>query len=144
MNSSTSWWTGSMAVKSRLPAAAALRAVGLGAVLTAMARAPAAEAPRTARRLSLASTISRKYPFEEVLHVALRQALSHFRAQVTGLRLPRTWLAIGRKLLIGVLLGSGSGLPPAPVTWEDGRRRVHSTEPPTASWLVFNPPMNGE
>src|SRR5699024_4014252 len=109
MNSSTSWWTGSMAVKSRLPAvaAAALTAVGLGAVVTAMARAPAAEAPRTARRLSLASTISRKYPFDEVLHVALRQALSHFRAQVTGLRLPRTWLAIGRKLLIGVLLGSG-------------------------------------
>src|SRR5699024_2587868 len=88
-------------------AAAALPAVGLGAVVTAMARAPAAEAPRTARRLSLASTISRKYPCEEVLHVAWRQALSHFRAQVTGLRLPRTGLGIGRQLLIGVLLGSG-------------------------------------
>src|SRR5699024_3678481 len=111
MNSSTSWWTGSMAVKSRLPAvaAAALPAVGLGAVVTAMARAQAAEGPRTARRPGLAATIARKSPFEEVLHVALRQALPHFRAQVSGLRLPRTWLAIGRKLLIGVLLGSGFG-----------------------------------
>src|SRR5699024_1115974 len=33
---------------------------------------------------------------------------------------------------------------PMPVTWEDRHWRAHSTEPPTVTWLVFNPPMNGE
>ncbi|GAA1520094.1 hypothetical protein GCM10009690_24000 [Brevibacterium permense] len=77
-----------------------------------------------------------------MLQVDLRQALSHFSAHVTGLRLPRTWSAIGRKVRIGSLLVSGIFPVRDPPGTEGGAGRTHPIETVTGKRPWNYPSVN--
>src|SRR5215203_2453568 len=93
--------TGAMASNARPPGtdaeppgAAVAEPPGVAAA-SAMPTAPAAPRPSSARRVSAAEAMSRKWGFADVLHSGPRQAFAHLKWQVTAERLPRTWSAIG-------------------------------------------------